>query len=262
MLGTGWLGLPLSQFLVDNGFNVKGSTRSAERFGELLKSGINPFHLDLENSHFGEDTFFNSDILIINIPYKGIVEFATFIHKIEQSKISKVIFISSTSVYGNKDDEILEQDLDCLIPCPLLTIENLFTSNKHFTTTVLRFAGLIGYNRNPALFFKNNRQVKDPDSPVNMIHRDDCLNIISLIIEKNAWGEIYNCCADTHPTKRAFYTYAAIQSQLPKPYFSKLNNNGSKIISNRKVKSDLAYDFIHHDLLNLPFNNLTNSINT
>jgi len=255
VLGTGWLGFPLAEHLVSKGVDVKGSTRSSDRQRVLKEKGINAFIIDVANKNFGLDSFFDSDILIINIPFKGVSEFSCLIEKIEQSKVTHVIFISSTSVYGNKQGAISENDVDCLLPCALLQIEALFTSNTNFTTTIIRFGGLIGYSRNPALFFKNNRAVKKPESNVNMIHRDDCINIIYLVIKKKAWGEVYNCCADTHPTKRAFYTSAAKKSELPMPSFSEDDDNTHKIIANNKVKNDLQYDFVHHDLLNLSLRN-------
>lgn len=250
VLGTGWLGLPLCEHLIQQGFTVKGSTRSSTRSELLAQKGIAPFIIDLANEHWGEDHFFDADILIINIPFKDVSAFAHLIRKIEKSTVSNVIFISSTSVYGNQPYPISEQDHDALVPCALLEIEQLFNANAHFSTTVIRFAGLIGYHRNPALFFKNNRAVQNPDASVNMIHRDDCINIIDLIIKRDAWGNIYNACADTHPNKRDFYTYAAKHTGCPVPRFSDNNAPGQKIITNHKVKKDLGYEFIYPDLLN------------
>jgi len=250
VLGTGWLGLPLSAFLLDQGIAVKGSTRSSARCELLQAAGITPFIVDLAKAILPDADFLDSEILIVNIPFKDQRAFADLVQQIAQSPIKQVIFISSTSVYGPHHRPITEADTHCLVPCPLLAIEQLFTRNTHFSTTVVRFAGLIGYSRNPALFFKNNRVVQHPDSTVNMIHRDDCINIIDAIIKRQAWGEIYNACADTHPTKRAFYTYAATLTEVAVPQFSDQRDSECKIIANHKVKKELAYDFIYPDLLN------------
>jgi len=245
--------LPVAKYLIAKDFDVKGSTRSPERMTTLQESGVHPFILDLTKEEYGLDIFFDSKILIINIPFKGVSEFSALIEILEKTKVTHVIFVSSTSVYTTKQGEISEDDIDCLKSCALLEIENLFTSNKNFSTTIVRFGGLIGYSRNPALFFKNNRSVKKPESKVNMIHRDDCVNIIELIIKNKAWGEIYNCCADTHPTKREFYTYVAKISGLPIPIFSKDIDFSSKVIANKKLKKDLKYNFVYPNLLNLKY---------
>ncbi len=67
-------------------------------------------------------------------------------------------------------------------------------------TTIVRFGGVIGYNRNSGKFFSKGSPVHNPDSNVNFIHRDDCIEIISQLVEQEVWGEVFNCCADTHPT--------------------------------------------------------------
>jgi nucleoside-diphosphate-sugar epimerase len=260
--------LPLCQELVSQGFVVKGSTRSVERNSLLADNKIQPFNIDLAANNVQADDFLNADILIVNIPFKEVHAFSTLVEQVAASSISKVIFISSTSVYGDKEGLVCEHD-ENLTSHPLLDIEALFTSNTHFSTTVLRFAGLIGPKRNPALFFKNNRSVKNPDYLVNMIHQQDCVNIISIIIKQQAWGEIYNGCAESHPSKRAFYTHTSTISGVPIPKFDSeieteleseiksasatIGNESctGKVISNHKVKTELGYQFVYPDLLNL-----------
>jgi NAD dependent epimerase/dehydratase family enzyme len=107
---------------------------------------------------------------------------------------------------------------------------------------------LIGYNRNPGEFFTKGKLVHNPDSYVNLIHRDDCIGIISQIVEQEVWGEVFNCCADTHPTKREFYTQAAKSTGVPPPEFVNSDSDSFKIISNQKVKQVLNYEFLHADL--------------
>ena len=86
---------------------------------------------------------------------------------------------------------------------------------------------------------------------MNLIHRDDCIGIISQIVEQEVWGEVFNCCADTHPTKREFYTQAAKSIGYPLPKFEDSGSVSFKIISNQKVKHHLNYKFLHDDLMNI-----------
>lgn len=139
----------------------------------------------------------------------------------------------------------------------MLTIENLFRNNAKIKTTIVRFGGLIGYSRNPGRFFMNGRLVSDPDSNVNLIHRDDCIEIISQIVAQEVWGETFNCCADTHPTKREFYTHAAQSQGFPVPVFATSGATSFKIISNQKVKQVLKYTFLHPDLMKIHFGHNT-----
>jgi hypothetical protein len=65
------------------------------------------------------------------------------------------------------------------------------------------------------------------------------------------WGEVFNCCADTHPTKREFYTQAAESIGAPVPQFADSGDRSFKIISNEKVKRFLNYEFLHPDLMKI-----------
>jgi nucleoside-diphosphate-sugar epimerase len=213
--------------------------------------GIEPFIVDIRKISKSIQGFLQANILIINIPSKSIDSFRNLLETIEVSDIEKVLFVSSTSVYENTNRTVLESDGEESATSPLLTIENLFKSSSSITTTVVRFGGLIGSDRNPGRFFREGSLVHNPDSPVNLIHRDDCIGIISQIVEQEVWGEVFNCCADTHPTKREFYTQAAKSTGAPVPEFADSGTQSFKIISNEKVKRLLGYEFVHPDLMKI-----------
>ena len=71
---------------------------------------------------------------------------------------------------------------------------------------------------------------------MNLIHRDDCIGIISQIVKQKVWGDLFNCVADTHPSKRQFYTQAAHFIGEKEPEFSASTTTSFKIINNQKVK--------------------------
>lgn len=161
--------------------------------------------------------------------------------------------MSSTSVYMNTNETITESDIAALGESPLVTIEEMFGNCSKFKTTILRFGGLIGYSRHPGRFFRNRKIVNNTDSRVNLLHRDDCIGIISKVIESEVWGEVFNCCADTHPTKREFYSQAALAIGEKTPNFADSGETSSKIVSNEKVKRVLKYTFAHPDLMKIQF---------
>ncbi len=253
LLGTGWLGLPLAKTLISQGYKVRGSTRTKERDTELRATNIIPCILDLKESNQDWHEFLDSNVLIVNIPSKEICGFEHLIARIQSSNIQKVIFISSTSVYSNINQVIYEDEKLENNGHPLRKIEQLFMNNTHFQTSVIRFGGLIGYSRHPGRFFKPNSVVKNPDAKVNLIHRDDCIKIIVRILELDLWGEEFNCCADSHPTKRDFYRQAALQCGIEVPNFEQNNDLRFKIISNQKVKKLLEYEFKYSDLMDILF---------
>ncbi len=257
ILGSGWLGLPLAGHLVGTGNRVKASRTSESRLSELTSIKVEPFIIDIGRLSGNIQTFLQANVLIINIPSKNIDGFSRLIKEIEKSEIEKVLFVSSTSVYENKNKTISESDGEESTLSPLLTIENLFRNIAEIECTIVRFGGLIGYSRNPGKFFRKGRLVNDPDSNVNLIHRDDCIEIISQIISQEVWGEAFNCCADTHPTKREFYTHAAKSIGYPAPEFADSFARSFKIISNHKVKQILNYEFLHPDLMEINFEDNT-----
>ena len=244
--------MPLATQLQNRGFTVKASTRHADRFSELTNAGASAFRVDIDNlTDINE--FLDSEILIINITSKNQQGFAKLIEQIEKSPIQKVLFISSTSVYQNLNREVTE-DEDAEDPdSTLWQIEQQFEASTHFKTTILRFSGLIDKRRHPGRFFRNGRRVPQADAPVNLIHLDDCLGIIDAILQQQAWGETFNGCADTHPSKREFYSYARKLMGLPAPEFDTETEVKYKIISNQKIKTKLNYTFQHPDLMKIVF---------
>lgn len=239
------------------GHSVKASTKSERRLSELASIKVEPFIIDIDQLSGNIQTFLQANVLIINIPSKDIDGFSSLIKEIEKSALEKVLFVSSTSVYENKNKTFSEPDGEESTLSPLLTIENLFRNSDKFKTTIVRFGGLIGYSRNPGRFFSQGRLVRNPDSHVNLIHRDDCIGIISQIVEQEVWDEVFNCCADTHPTKREFYTQAAKSIGVPAPEFVNSEAKSFKIISNKKVKQILNYEFMHPDLMKIKFDKST-----
>ncbi len=235
------------------GHRVKASTTSENRLSELTSNKAEPFLLDIGKLPLNIHSFLQTNVLIINIPSKDINAFGNLVEEIEKSEIENILFISSTSVYENKNKIVSEPDGEESTQHHLITIENIFRGINRIKTSIIRFGGLIGYSRNPGIFFSKGKIVQNPDSHVNLIHRDDCIEIINQIIEQEVWGKIFNCCADSHPTKREFYTHTAKSIGFPSPNFANSGTNSFKIISNQKVKETLGYTFLHPDLMKIEF---------
>ncbi|WP_354622751.1 NAD(P)H-binding protein [Psychromonas sp. MME2] len=254
ILGSGWLGVPVAKRLLKRFAQVKISTRTDEKMAHLAALGLQPYLIDIENLQDNIDPFLNSDILLINITSKNVAAFALLLEKIEQSSIQKLLFISSTGVYPNNSGLCKESDDLSEVLHPLLTIESLFRNSRHFQTTILRFAGLIGGRRHPGRFFATTKvpakTISSAQAPVNLIHLDDCVEMIEQIIKREVWGEVLNGCADTHPTKAQFYTHNALALGLEKPRLSD-DSAINKVVCNDKVKALLDYQFIHPDLMQI-----------
>jgi len=253
ILGSGWLGLPLANHFIEAGHTVKASTTSQNRLHELRQAGIHPFLINIDSLTNNIGDFLQADILIVNIPSKNVAGFRHLVSELATSNIQNILFVSSTSVYQNVRRIMTEADTDFYSSSPLLDIEELFQRWSNDRTTIVRFGGLIGYSRQPGRFFKSGRIVQNPDAPVNLIHRDDCIGMISQLIEQGVWGEVFNCCATTHPTKREFYTRAAALIGTAPPQFGESNSEVGKQISNKKITQRLNYQFQHPNLMEIEF---------
>jgi nucleoside-diphosphate-sugar epimerase len=262
ILGCGWLGFPLAKVLIGNGFSVKGSTTSSEKIVGLEQAGITPFLIELGgNGINGNVVEFleESRILIINIPPKlrgnssenFVSKIKNSIPFIEKSKIKKVLFVSSTSVYSDEDKVVTEET----IPNPdtesgkqLLECEKLLQDNSHFETTILRFGGLIGEDRNPIHFLAGRSNIENPDAPINLIHQEDCIGIILKIIDSNCWQETFNAVAPFHPNREEYYSKKAKEYNLEPPIFTHSKPSIGKTILSNKLENVLKYQFIKGSL--------------
>lgn len=263
ILGCGWLGFPLAQALIETGYQVLGSTTRKDKLGKLEEAGIRPYLIELSpliNQDF-DATFFRSDILVINIPPGRRREnIKTYFTQqigaiLDQRPPENIVFVSSTSVYPNLNRKVKEtdssfsSDADKSIRSSgvaLLLAEELVRAYSP-RATILRFCGLMGPERHPGKFLAGKKLDSSGQAPVNFIHLDDCMKIITKIIHDNVWGETFNACADLHPSKAEFYAQAANKLGLNPPEFDATTKLSYKEIDSQKLKKRLNYHFRYPD---------------
>lgn len=258
ILGGGWLGAPLAEALEKKGYNIKISTASEENHKRLLEMGKSVYQVNVKSEQIigtAVQAFLEADILIINItPNREELDkeqFASLLPLIETSTIQKVLFVSSTSVYPNVNRMVSEDEDIEIKTHHLYRSEQFLSSNKHFETTVVRMAGLIGGRRHPGRFFQRTGLIKNANAPVNLIHRVDCIKIIEQIIEQEVWGMTFNACSDTHPLKKDFYPIAARSIGLDAPKVVLETESAFKIVDNQKVKRVLQLDLTYPKIVEL-----------
>ncbi|CAM4058851.1 SDR family NAD(P)-dependent oxidoreductase [Flavobacterium weaverense] len=275
ILGCGWLGMPLAEALLDKGLQINGSTTTVEKLSLLQSENINPFLIDipsiidegsLEMINFSSsmNSFLHgSETLIIDIPPKlrsasvpadektFVKKIAALIPFIIKSTVQNVLFVSSTSVYGENQGTVDEST----IPEPetesgkqLLECESLLKSNSNFKTTILRFGGLIGFDRQPGKYLAGRENLENPESPVNLIHQKDCIGIILKIIESDYWNETFNAVSPFHPSRESYYSQKAADLNLPLPKFDHSKPSVGKLIENNKIINLLKYTFTEPNL--------------
>ncbi|MGK0363295.1 MAG: nucleoside-diphosphate-sugar epimerase [Saprospiraceae bacterium] len=260
IMGCGWLGLEVGKFLTMRGFIVNGSTTSEDKLPILKEAGIEPFLLKvnekIDASESSLQSFFSSSILLLNFPpgrrnpnvfadhpkqIQAVIEMA------KKYGTEKVIFISSTGVYGDENKVMYETD--ALHPLrssgkALVEVEKYLKEGSSLKINILRLAGLIGGERKAGRFFAGKTDVKGGNARVNMVWRTDCIKVIHEIIRQDIWGEVFNVCADEHPLKKDFYVRKAIEEGFEPPVFSEDAEINFKIVSNEKVKRVLGVKFL------------------
>ena len=275
ILGCGWLGMPLAKALLEKGIQINGSTTTVEKLSLLQSENINPFLIDIPliidegsvdmiNFSSSMNSFLQgSETLIIDIPPKlrnlsaatdektFVKKIATLIPFIIKSTVQNVLFVSSTSVYGENQgtvDESTKPEPETESGKQLLECESLLKSNSNFKTTILRFGGLIGSDRQPGKYLAGRENLENPDSPVNLIHQKDCIGIILKIIESDYWNETFNAVSPFHPSRESYYSQKAADLNLPLPKFDHSKPSVGKLIENNKIINLLKYTFTEPNL--------------
>ena len=258
ILGCGWLGLSLAINLKNQEYSVCGSRTSSKGIIELERKGIKGFKVILnDNKYEGLKTFiYNLRTLIISLPPKRNSNSQSYFKKIkkivdtlESSKIKRILFLSSSSIYGSREGFFDESS----IPSPETnSAKELFLSeeliNKHnISSTIIRLGGLIGEDRNP-IFSLINKEIENPKGKVNFIHKIDAVNgIISIINDENING-IFNLISPHHPTREIFYNFFSEKFKLPKPKFKK-EKPLIRIIEGNKISKLTPFNYSVNNLL-------------
>jgi nucleoside-diphosphate-sugar epimerase len=261
ILGGGWLGLALALEAKKKEHQIKVTSTSEERVKLLIDKGLDTQFLKLtELAIMGPLDFFKEiETLIITIPpglrknpqgnYVALVE--QIIEKVEAFKIRKVLFTSSTSVYGFQEGIITETSElfgDSPSAQQIIKVEQKLINNKNFEGCIVRLGGLMGPDRHPIFTLSGKKNLPNPLSPINFIHQKDAIAILLNLVENWNENQIYNAVTPYHPGREAYYSKMAEIAQLEPPNFEKTGTIRG-FVSSEKVCSELHYTFKVKNLL-------------
>jgi hypothetical protein len=247
ILGCGWLGLPLGGALHNLGHPLKGSVRSSEKLKDLKKAGIEPFQIHLMPEEIIGDLLAFLDqtqVLIIDIPpglrSDSSYDFASSIKVLLSQPtvvaIPRVIFVSSTSVFEdgleipfyNENDSPNGSSKSAQ---QLITAEN-HIQEKAKSSIIIRPGGLIGEDRHPIKYLAGRKDVQHPDAPVNMVHRDYLIRLMTELITMDNPPQVVHAISENQISRKDFYTQAAQDRGLEAPLFdTQTPSLGKKIVS-------------------------------
>lgn len=265
IIGLGWLGLPLAKQLLAKGFDIKGSVTTTEKVIALGQQDIETYLLQLNPEPVGNlNELLQADTLIINIPPKAEKQGDAFYPQqiqhlteaIRQSPIKYVIYISSTSVYPEASRIVVEDEVitpeKSAAPALIQAEQFIQELKPERTVTIVRCGGLMGYNRIPGKYVAG-RTVDSSDVPVNYIHRDDVVGIITVLIQYPVDGT-FNAVAPEHPTREAIYRKSCADFGYHLPTFVlPVEPVPYKMVSVAKLLQVINYTFKYPDPLGFSY---------
>ena len=259
VIGCGWLGLDLAKQLIEEGFVVKGSTTSSDKLQALKKQSIEPFLVRLDPLGISGDYsrfLSGSETVIINIPpglrknpdKNHVSEIRHLMHAIEAESIKNVLYISSTSVFENEENFPIitaetAPNATSKVAKQLIAIEVMLQENPNFKTTILRFGGLFNKERHPARMLEGRNNLSNPEAPLNLIHKTDCISIILCILKKQLWSVTLNAAYPKHPNKKTYYSEYCKAAGLALPMYKTSEESKGKLIESKILVQLLNYSF-------------------
>lgn len=86
--------------------------------------------------------------------------------------------------------------------------------------------------------------LSDAIAPVNLFHRDDCINILVEILKRDAFGNVFNAVNPHHPKKADYYIAKAKELSLEPPTFAENDpEEVFKRVDSENLKKVLGYEF-------------------
>lgn len=224
IVGLGWLGEPLARTLQAQGYRVAGTTTDSDKAERLRAAGLTVRLWDLNSplpaswpAELGADT------LILCVPPGKVNDYAVTLGRLASlaaaGGVKRLLFTSATSVYGGLGDKT-ERDAspDSARGERMLAAEQAVQRSGVAQVLCLRLAGLVGGSREPGRFLAG-RRFPGGEEPINLVAQEDLLQLIPAILARVDWPACLNACAPHHPSRRDFYTRAALNRGLPSPEF-------------------------------------------
>ncbi|ABC32958.1 Nucleoside-diphosphate-sugar epimerase [Hahella chejuensis KCTC 2396] len=130
------------------------------------------------------------------------------LERLRSSSIRRLLFVSSTSVYGQENDEWVDEDSvtepSGFSGATLLKAESLL-ADSDIATTVVRFSGIYGAGRTRLLQQALDGQValSGPSGYTNRIHEQDAVGVLCHLTELAADKPLQSCylASDCEPVR-------------------------------------------------------------
>lgn len=267
IVGLGWLGMPLALALSARGWAVSGSKTTPDGVEAARHCGIDAVPLRLTPDIVAEaedlDSLLKADALVITLPASRTAATADDYRQAVQNvvdqalacQIPHILFTSSTSVYGGEGEKNEESGLhpETVAGKTLVELENWLHALPSTRVDIVRLAGLVGPQRHPGRFLAGKTGLDNGSHGVNLVHLDDVIEAISLLLHTPGEGRTYNLCAGEHPSRDSFYPAVSRLLDLTPPTFLAAETQSrGKIIDGSRICQQLDFYYRYNDPLRMP----------
>ena len=228
--GCGDVGTALGLLLCERGHEVHGARRAAHR----LPAPLRPLSIDLTDRRAVEQAIPDADIVVYAVAagrrdeeaYRrayvdGVGALLDVVeHRAEPPR--RVFFVSSTSVYGERDGEWIDEAAP--VRPSGFAGESLVEGEQRMLAspipaTVVRFAGIYGPDRG-WLIRRARAGACCNDDPLrftNRIHRDDCAGVLAHLIGRDQVDDVYIGVDDAPAAECEVLDWLAARLGAPAP---------------------------------------------
>jgi len=269
IIGCGYLGLRVAKAWVAEGHHVSALTRSSMRAAELTGHGIQPIVGDICQPQ-SLASLPAAETVLFAVGYdraSGYSQQAVYVDGLKNVlelmalRIKRLIYISSSSVYGQSAGEWVDESSECQPRQPgglcCLSAEKLVTEHFpagrsdrecHSSANILRLSGIYGPGR--LLSRIESLRAGEPlagrgDAWLNLIHVDDAVRAVQATESIGSPGQTY-LVSDDLPVQRAdYYNRLAALCDAPpvrfNPDVASARGSGgiNKRCRNRRMRDEL-----------------------
>lgn len=265
VVGCGYLGGRVARRWLSAGQTVYAVTRSAEHAEELRHEGLRAIVADVTRPETLQglpevETVFYA---VGYDPHSGVSRRAVYVDGLRNvldglpDRTARVIFTSSTGVYGHAEGDWVDEDSPCRpvreAGLAMLAAEEVLQGHRlGERSIVLRLAGVYGLGRiaKMADLLAGRPLVTQAEGYVNLIHVDDAVEAVLAAEARGRLPRAY-VISDGHPVMRKeFYTYLATLLGREPPAFLEpppetrhaLRSATDKRVRNRRMLEELRVE--------------------
>ncbi len=273
IVGCGYLGECVGSELVRRGERVFGTVRSARRASEITDLKINPLVADVlrpETLQLAPAT--ERVLFCVGFDRAGGADMRTvYVEGLRNllerlpTPAPRLVYVSSTSVYGQSGGEWVDEDSPAqpIQQSGRVCLEaeqaaSQWAQGTGASLVVLRLSGLYGPSRviRRALLERGEPIPADPSGYLNLVHIDDAARAAIAAIDAPGPDPLYLVSDDRPVQRHEYYELAARLLDAPPPRYlpsadareGAIHDAANRRIANRRMRVGLGVNLLYPDI--------------